>query len=734
MGGDEETLLALARIGAMLAGKAPLEKALKKCLSKMAQLMGIDSAGVYLLKENSTEMELVYTYGVSRRFAAAMASARIDRGIVGRVFKSGKPVALSRFSPRYPLAASIKKEGLKTIAYIPIRGAGKPRGILCLSNHKPYKFRRTALRLSLALGRQIGNAWEGSLVSGQAERRRSQLESLSRLSLEFGSVRSATQLFRLATRRAKILLKADWSGIRILEGDQLSLVAEADGRLGLKPSLRIGESLTGRVIRLKKLLAVPDMGTVSFQIPNHKAAVMRRGYRAFLGVPLKYRGQVMGVISVVERNAKEFSAEEISLLQGVAEQVGLAFHKLRLLEEKEILQSVISEIHLLDLQPLLDRLTQRIVDFLKADVSTVRLLDSSNQLTIQSVFGPPELVSKIRSEAFTDLVGGRYEWILKHRRPLLIADLQRDRRFPYHGSVRATRMRGFAGVPLIGRDEKILGLLTVMTLLPRRFLPHEIQFLRELASGASIAIEEAMLIDALSHNLRANIDFFNTVSHDLRTPLNVIVGNIDLIREGFFGPLTVEQQKRLQLLKRSSEDLLIMLNQVLSFSRIDMGGVELRIVEFNLGDFIEEVSAGVLALAQAKGLEFEWSVESDCSMRGDPHVIKEILYNLLTNAIKYTEKGVVSLRAALEPNGDQIRLEVTDTGRGIPEDELPFIFESFRQAGPPSAYRHGGVGLGLAIVKRLLNLLGGQIEVKSAPNEGSTFKVTLPRVFEPQIK
>ncbi|MEK7378736.1 MAG: GAF domain-containing protein, partial [Candidatus Binatota bacterium] len=147
----------------MLAGKAPLEKALKKCLPKIAQLVGIDSAGVYLLKENSTEMELVYTYGVSRRFAAAVALAKIDRGIVGRVFKSGKPVALSRFSPRYPLAASIKKEGLKTIAYIPIRGAGKPRGILCLSNHKPYKFRGTTLRLSLALGRQIGNAWEGSL-------------------------------------------------------------------------------------------------------------------------------------------------------------------------------------------------------------------------------------------------------------------------------------------------------------------------------------------------------------------------------------------------------------------------------------------------------------------------------------------------------------------------------------------------------------------------------------------
>ena len=718
----------------MLAGKTPLEEILKRCLPKIAQLVGIDSAGVYLLKENGTEMKLVHTYGVSRRFAAAMASARIDRGIVGRVFKSGKPVALSRFSPRYPLAASMNKERLKTIAYIPIRGAGKPRGILCLSNHKPYKFRRTTLRLSLALGRQIGNAWEGSLVSGQAERRRSQLESLSRLSVEFGSVRSATQLFRLAARRAKTLLKADWSGIRILEGDQLSLVAEADGQLGLKPSLRIGESLTGRVIRLKKLLAVPDMGTVSFQIPNHRAAVMRRGYRAFLGVPLKFMGQIMGVLSVVGRKAKEFSQEEISLLEGVAEQAGLAFHKLKLLEEKDILQKFLSEIHLLDLQTLLDRLTQRVVAFFKADVSVVRLLDSNKQLMIQSLAGPSDLLTKIHSEVFIDLVGGRHEWILKHRKPLLSADVQRDKRFPYHGSLKAIQASGFAGVPLIGREDKVLGLLTVITLSPRRFQPEEVRFLRELAAGASIAIEETLLIDALSNALHSKVEFLNTLSHDLRTPLDVIIGNSALIEDGFFGSVTPEQNERIRSIKRNAEDLLIMLNQVLSLSRLDAGGSPMSIEEFVLGDLVSELGGDVSALARTKGLELQWEVKADCSVRGDRHKIKEILHNLLTNAMKYTAKGHVSLRAGLETGGEEIWFEVSDTGRGIPEEELPYIFESFRQFGPPSAQGQGGVGLGLAIVKRLLDLLGGRIEVKSALNEGSTFKVTLPRVFEPQTK
>lgn len=572
------------------------------------------------------------------------------------------------------------------------------------------------------------------MVSGQAEGRRSQLESLSGLSLAFGSAQNPTHLFKRATRKAKTLLAADWAGIRVLEGDRLTLVAEVDSRLGLKPSLRIGESLAGRVVRLKRPLMVTDMSTAPFQIPEHKAAVIRRGYKAFLGVPLKFMGQVMGVLSVMGRKAKEFSREDISLLEGVAEQAGLAFHKLKLLEEKGILQKFLSEIHLLDLHTILDRLTQRVVAFFKADVSVVRLLDSNKQLMIQSLAGPSDLVTKIQSEVFIVLVGGRHEWILKHRRPLLSADLQRDKRFPYHGSLKAIEARGFVGVPLIGREEKVLGLLTVITLSPRRFQPDEARFLRELAAGASIAIEETLLIDALSNTLHSKVEFLNTLSHDLRTPLDVIIGNSALIEDGFFGPVTPEQNGRIRSIKRNAEDLLIMLNQALSLSRLDAGGSPMNIEEFVLGNLVSELGGDVSALARTKGLELRWEVKADCSVRSDRYKIKEILHNLLTNAVKYTEKGHVGLRAGLETGEKEIWFEVSDTGRGIPEEELPYIFESFRQVGSLSAHGQGGVGLGLAIVKRLLDLLGGRIEVKSTANEGSAFKVILPRIFLPQTK
>lgn len=241
-------------------------------------------------------------------------------------------------------------------------------------------------------------------------------------------------------------------------------------------------------------------------------------------------------------------------------------------------------------------------------------------------------------------------------------------------------------------------------------------------------------IDALSDAIRTKVDLLNTVSHDARTPLSVIIGNVDLMNKGFFGPLAPELERRIQQLKRNSDDLLTMLNQVLSFSRLEAGGIPLHIEGFDLGDLVSELGADISVLAQAKGLEFHWGLEEDCSVRADRHKIKEVLYSLLTNAIRYTEKGHMSLRAGLEPEGDQIWFEVAGTRRGIREEELPYIFGPIRQVRHPSTRRRGGVGLGLAIVKRLLVLLGGRIEIKSTLNEGSKFKIILPRVFAPQTK
>ena len=238
-------------------------------------------------------------------------------------------------------------------------------------------------------------------------------------------------------------------------------------------------------------------------------------------------------------------------------------------------------------------------------------------------------------------------------------------------------------------------------------------------------------VSALSDVLRARGELINTLAHDLRTPLGVIIGYIGMMEEGFSGAVTPELEKSLRPIRKNAQELLAMLNEFLSFSRLESGKDILHAEEFPLRDLVSDLGEGIAPLAHAKGLEFQWDVSGDCRLRSDSHKIREIVYNLLTNAVKYTEKGSVTLWAGYDPVEDQIWFKVTDTGRGISESELGRIFEAFHQAGVPLAPGDSGVGLGLAIVKRLLDLLQGRIEVRSVLKEGSTFQVFLPRVLAP---
>lgn len=238
-------------------------------------------------------------------------------------------------------------------------------------------------------------------------------------------------------------------------------------------------------------------------------------------------------------------------------------------------------------------------------------------------------------------------------------------------------------------------------------------------------------LSALLEIMHAKRTVLNSVAHDLRTPLCVIIGNVGLVEDGFCGPLTLELEKSLRPIKKSAEELLAMLNEFLSFSRLEVGKVTLHAETFGLRDLVSELGAGIAALARAKGLELQWGLDGDSQLHSDPHKIREIVFNLLTNAVKYTEKGKVTLWAGTDPVGDQVWFKVTDTGRGMSEEEIDHIFEAFYQAGAPAVSEKGGVGLGLAIVKSLLDLFRGRIEVRSAINEGSTFQVFLPRLLGP---
>lgn len=221
----------------------------------------------------------------------------------------------------------------------------------------------------------------------------------------------------------------------------------------------------------------------------------------------------------------------------------------------------------------------------------------------------------------------------------------------------------------------------------------------------------------------AKSNFLATMSHEIRTPLNGVLGMVQAMA---MDRLSAPQQDRLDVIRESGENLLAILNDILDLSKIEAGKLELEEVAFDLGRLVQGAHSGFTAIANKKGLSFALTIAPEAAgvYRGDPTRVRQILYNLIANALKFTECGEVRVDASRQDGA--LRIRVSDTGIGIPEDRLAALFDKFTQVDASTTRRYGGTGLGLAITRDLVALMGGELSVASEPGGGSRFTVILP--------
>src|SRR5215467_4014071 len=292
-------------------------------------------------------------------------------------------------------------------------------------------------------------------------------------------------------------------------------------------------------------------------------------------------------------------------------------------------------------------------------------------------------------------------------------------------------VRAILAVPMVCEGE-LIGCLVVSRNRPGEFPVETIELLRTFATQSALAIQNARLfheIEDKSRQLEAasrhKSEFLANMSHELRTPLNGIIGFSEVLNERMFGELNEKQDEYLKDIYSSGQHLLSLINDILDLSKIEAGRMELEVTDFDLPSAIDNALILVRERASRRGIRLGQAIDDRVSMiRGDERKVKQVLLNLLSNALKFTpEGGRIDVRATMHDGMAEI--SVADTGVGIAPKDQEAIFEEFRQVGTADK-KVEGTGLGLALSRKFIELHGGRIWVHSQPGKGSTFSFTLP--------
>jgi signal transduction histidine kinase len=321
--------------------------------------------------------------------------------------------------------------------------------------------------------------------------------------------------------------------------------------------------------------------------------------------------------------------------------------------------------------------------------------------------------------------GSLMGWVLRTGESALVLDASDDERVAY-GSPHLGAVGSVICAPLAGRSGPLGALTAVRGRQGRQpFSMGDLRLLERLARHAAVAVENSQLLEAAQAASRAKSDFIATMSHELRTPLNAVLGHLELLELEIHGPLTPQQREALGRIDTASRHLRGLIEEVLSFARLEAGRAEAHFEDTDVCGLAEEVASVIEPLATRKGLALEvTSCDPPARIPTDPDKVRQILINLAGNAVKFTDEGSVRIHVSRQPDG--VALSVSDTGPGIRPDERERLFRPFEQLQSGFSRPHGGTGLGLYLSGQYAALLGGRIDVESESGTGSTFTLILP--------